>query len=209
MILKTDGKNSEQIDALVKLHTALLPESAVSKLGSFFMRKFYYSVLVEKGLIDPYLYDFEGKYAGFISCTDHPFYFMKKGMMSSPFRLFFVLLISILTSPGRIYTLLKMLSDDFPAEAKMELKFSGQFMSFGVLEEYRKHTAENSSKTIPKSLMDEVFKHFKSKGINSFFLLVLESNERAIRLYKKYNCEILGQKAGKSLIIKFNTNDEK
>lgn len=208
MIVKTDGKNSEHIDALTKLHSAVLPESAVSKLGSFFMRNFYYSTLVEKGFINAYLYDCNGKYTGFISCTAYPFDFMKKGILTSPFKLVYLLMISILASPFRLFTLLNMLYDNFPVEAKKELQNCGQFMSFGVLKEYRKHPAEDSNKTIPQLLMDQVFVHFRTGGFDSFFLLVLESNERAIKFYKKYNCEILNQKAGNSLIMKFVTNNE-
>ena len=95
MLVKANGKNREYIEALTKLHSDLLPESAVSKLGSFFMRKFYYSTLVKKGLIDAYLYDCDGKYAGFISCTAYPFNFMKKGVLSSPFKLVYVLKCSV------------------------------------------------------------------------------------------------------------------
>lgn len=209
MLVKANGKNREYIEALTKLHSDLLPESAVSKLGSFFMRKFYYSTLVKKGLIDAYLYDCDGKYAGFISCTAYPFDFMKNGILTSPFKLIYVLIISILALPSRLFTLFKMIGDNFPAGAKNELGNSGQFMSFGVIEEFRKQTAEDSSKAIPQLLMDQVFEHFKSMNIDSFFLLVLESNERAIKFYKKYNCDILDEKTGTSLIIKFSTNNEK
>ena len=56
--------------------------------------------------------------------------------------------------------------------------------------------------------MEQVFEHFRIKGFDSFFLLVLESNERAIKFYKKYNCKIMDEIAGNSLIIKFSTKNE-
>lgn len=205
MIVKADGTNKEDIEALSGLHSYLLPESAVLKLGPYFIARFYYSVLVKKGLIDAYLYKHSDKYSGFIACTDYPFDLMKLGSKGSFYRLLRVLFISILSNPMRLFVLFKIVKDKFPSEARSKLENAGQFMSFGVLEEYRKNTDENTGKTVTQSLMDQVFEHFRERGKKSFFLLVLESNERAINFYKKYNCEILNEKAGNSLIVRFET----
>jgi len=99
-LIKLDGSSNEQIEAISLLHTSLLPESKVSLLGIFFLKKFYYSILIKNNLIDSYIYKSGGKYAGFIVCTDRPFVFMKEGMRRNFLYLSFVLGVSVLTNPG-------------------------------------------------------------------------------------------------------------
>ena len=77
-------------------------------------------------------------------------------------------------------------------------------MSFGVLEEYRKIKDENTGLTIPNSMMEKVFDHFKEKGKDSFFLLVLKNNERAINFYHKYNATTISENVDDSIIMKFD-----
>lgn len=206
-IIKLDCDNEDHINAISFLHKELLPESKVSELGAFFLKKFYYNTLVKDKLIDCYLYKFNDKFVGFISCTDMPFDFMRIGVKKNLCRLIFVTAVTLIQNPFRIKTLFKIISEKISGQVKNKLHDNGQFMSFGVLEEYRMIKDGETNLTIPHVMMRKVFEHFREKNINSFFLLVLTSNERAIRFYNKYNCLVLDKHFGESSIIKFETDN--
>lgn len=207
VVLKLDCKNSDHIEAVIRLHKELLPESHVSRLGTFFMNNFYYKNLINENLIDAYIYKHDNKFVGFIVCTVQPFSLMKLGLKNSPFKLVFVMTVSLILNPLRLCTILKMLKSLIPADVISDIGTdSGQFMSFGVLQDYRK-LQNDEGKPISQVLMDKVFEHFKEKNKGSFFLLVLKTNTRAIEFYKKYNITVLDKCAGNSLIIKFRTDN--
>jgi len=204
-LIKLDYRNSEQIKAISSLQSFLLPESSVSRLGRFFMEKYYYKILAKKELIDAYLYKNGDKFVGFIVCTDQPFDFMKKGVKGSLFYLSCILFLSCIAKPSRIKIILDTHKGNFSDNFKKDLgKNTGQFMSFGVLEDYRKLKDENSGMNIPDLLMRKVFDHFKERQKVAFFLLVLKSNLRAINFYNKYNATTLAEKVEESIIMKFD-----
>jgi ribosomal protein S18 acetylase RimI-like enzyme len=207
VVLKLDYNNSDHIDAITKLHNELLPESYVSRLGIFFMKKFYYYNLIRDNLIDGYLYKYDNKYVGFIVCTVHPFNLIKLGLKRSPCKLMSVIALSIIFNPLRLFTILKMLKTSIPGDLISEIGTdSGQFMSFGVLQDYRK-LRNDKGKPIPQVLMDKVFEYFNEKNKGTFFLLVLKTNTKAIEFYKKYNIIIPDKYKGESMIIKFRTDN--
>ena len=204
-IIKLDPFYEEHINAASNLHSILLPESIVSRLGHIFLSKFYYKILTKNNLIDVYLYKINNKYVGFIVCTDYPFTFMKNGMKRNIILLSIILMISILLKPSRFRLLLKMKGDvNLDILKKEHIESVGQFMSFGVLEEYRKYIDDFSNHTIANVLMRNVFSHFSERKKNMFFLLVLKTNKNAIAFYKKYNGIFLLDSGSKSDIVTFN-----
>lgn len=208
-LIKLNPDNKEHVEAVSKLHISLLPESIVSKLGFFFLSNFYYKALTKNNLIDVFLYKYNNNYVGFISCTDYPFTFMKIGIKLHFLRLSIVLLISILLKPNRILFLLRMRDDlNLNFIQKKYGENIGQFMSFGVLEKFRKHIDENTKLTIANVLMRKVFSHFRYKNKHLFFLLVLKTNNNAITFYKKYNGVFLFDNKSKSAIVKFDLYDQ-
>lgn len=206
-VIKLNCNNLNHINNVIRLHNELLPESYVSRLGDFFMRNFYYKDLIKEKLIDAYLYEFNNILAGFIVCTVHPFDLIRLGLRKSPFKLLYVLTISFILNPMRLFTILNLLKDKLSDHVISEIGTdSGQFMSFGVLEEFRGMKNE-TGRTPSQELMDKVFEYFREKGKSSFFLLVLKTNLKAINFYKKYNPQVSDESAGESIIIKFRTDN--
>lgn len=203
-IIKIEATNKHLTEIISKLHSRLLPESSLSRLGQFFLKNYYYKVLVKNGLIDAYLYKTRNCYVGFVVCTDFPFNFMKKGMQRNLLYLFLIIFISLCQNPFRVKILIDILGDKFPALLKNKIGVeSGQFLSFGVLEEYRVVVDNESGQTIPHTLMKKVFEHFKERKKKYFFLLVLKSNINAIKFYKKYKGTTMDDCLGNSHIMKF------
>ena len=155
-------------------------------------------------MIDVYLYKLGHKYVGFISCTNHPFTFMKKGIKRNFILLLLLVGISISLKPSRLKLLPKMKNEvNLKGLKKQTGENIGRFMSFGVLKEYRRYVDNYKKLTIPNVLMREVFSHFSKMKKKCFFLSVLKINKAAIKLYQKYNGVALSNNDGKSDIFKF------
>ena len=192
--LKWDDK--EQVSAVCDLHIRLLPESILSKLGHLFLSGFYYSRLVKSELVDVYLYRWDGRYVGFISCTNQPFTFMRKGLKGNLVRTAALLAVAVAAKPSRLVVLLKYLlsvkKDKLMGSLEQEYgRQMGEYLSFGVLEEFRKCRDEAGDKTIPNVLMELVSTHFNANRIKYALLRILPSNTRAIRLYHKHSGYII------------------
>lgn len=202
--LKWDNK--EHIKAVSNLHITLLPESILSKLGYLFLSKFYYTKLTKSNLIDVYLYRQNGEYVGFISCTNEPFTFMREGRKKHFITLVALLGVSLISKPNRFLFLLKIKND--PSTDNLQKKFKnniGQFLSFGVLENYRKNIDPTEGISIPNVLMKLVSGHFKTNNKKCFFLMVLKTNTSAIKLYEKHSGTIINSDINnESIIVKFD-----
>ena len=204
-IVKLNYKDKIQIDAISKLHQTLLPESIISQFGDYFMRNFYYKKLSQHNLIDSYLYKNNDKYVGFIVCTSKPFSFITEGMKKNFLYLSWILLISILTKPSRIFLLFKMNETVDLSDLKNEFGNKiGQFMSLGVLEDYRKFIDKKENITVPNVLMNKVFEHFRNENRHTFFLLVLKTNIVATKFYDKYSGIKYQNDYSESIMVRFD-----
>ena len=105
-LIYLDWKNKEHVNAVCKLHSELLPESILSKMGNLFLSKFYYSKLIKEKLIEVYLYQLNGEFVGFISCTNEPYTFMKSGQKKYLFLILSLMGISVLLKPSRLSLIL-------------------------------------------------------------------------------------------------------
>lgn len=203
--LKWDNK--EHIKAVSNLHIKLLPESILSKLGYLFLSKFYYSKLTKNNFIDVYLYKQNGEYVGFISCTNEPFSFMGKGMKKNIFLIISILGLSVILNPNRLKKLVNflILKKNDSLMKDLENKYGnniGEFLSFGVLETYRKNIDPIEEITIPNVLMKHVSTHFKTNNIQYALLRILETNVRAIKFYQKHSGFIIpSENPGEVVII--------
>jgi ribosomal protein S18 acetylase RimI-like enzyme len=63
----------------------------------------------------------------------------------------------------------------------------GEFLSFGVLEDYRKVIDQMDKISIPNVLMKLVSSHFKKNNIRYILLRILKTNVRAIKFYHKHS----------------------
>ena len=206
--LKWDNK--EHIKAVSNLHIQLLPESILSKLGYLFLAKFYYTKLIKNNLIDVYLYKQEKQYVGFISCTNEPFSFMRDGMKGNLILLLWILGLSIVLKPSRIFILAQFISKNKKDVLMKNLQEEynhkmGEFLSFGVLENYRKIIDHDEKISISNALMKHVFTHFNANNIQFGLLRILATNQRAIKFYKKHGGYIIPSDNPNQVIILIST----
>jgi ribosomal protein S18 acetylase RimI-like enzyme len=189
-------ENKEHIKVVSKLHIKLLPESILSQFGYLFLSKFYYPILTKYNLIDVYVYRYGNEYVGFISNTNYPYTFIREGMKKGFSKILGVMSMSILRKPVRLFLLL-----DFIIKSKKDVLLEtlqnkygnkmGEFLSFGVLENYRKCVDPIDDITIPHVLMRLMITHFKANNIHYCLLRIRKTNERAIKFYHKYGVVII------------------
>jgi ribosomal protein S18 acetylase RimI-like enzyme len=180
-----DPNDRDQVRAAAELHSRLLGHSPIPRLGFLFMTRFFYSQLVKDGLIQCLLYRHGGRYVGFLSITEKPFSFMEEGRRLHLVRLALILALAVLARPGRLRILVDTITAgrrDAPADAAG----IGEFLSFGVLDEFAGHRDDDCRLRIPTLLFDEGIRHFRDRGFRRIEWNVDKDNLRAMLLYRSY-----------------------
>lgn len=164
-VISLDYKNQEQVQAVAKLHQELLSDSPIPQLGYQFMTKFYYTKLVEAGLINCDLYKHEGKYIAFSVYTKYPFTFMEEGKSRYFLYLTFLLCKILLFRPYRIKTIFKVLRINRKRQDRNNEDKTGEMLSFGVLESYKYLRDEATGLRISNLLFERAIDYFKKEGL--------------------------------------------
>jgi hypothetical protein len=175
-----------QVEGVSKLHHQLLEESPIAQLGNEFMTKFYYSKLVETGLIRCDLYVHKGNCAGFIAYTKYPFTFMAKGLNQFFICLTFLLIKSIILNPYRLKVIFQVMRQNrkrqsFGNECKI-----GEVLSFGVLKDYRGLKDGINSLRISHLLFRNTMEYFRNEGYRKLQVCVKKDNKKALKFYRFY-----------------------
>jgi len=212
-----DYTNKEHVKVICDLHKELLPESLLPKMGKFFMSKFYYAVMTKEGWLDGYLYKHNGKYIAFFTGTDVPFTFLQEARKKYFWRISFVTIVALLTKPSRIKYLTQKsrITSDTDSKVSGDLnalkdKYQskiGEFVSFGVVKDYRRFEDEATKLKVPHLIMNQVFGHFREHNKICFIGVVMKSNINAIKFYEKYNTsyEIVEGDPSESFVMTYFT----
>ncbi len=186
-----DPRNAGDVQAAVRLHCALLPQSPVSRLGPEFMRLFYYRKLVEDGLVQCDLAYHDGRAAGVIAYTRYPFDFMANGLRRHWLYLVAVTAYSLLRHPGRLGIILPVVAMLRERKRQAGDVPEGEILSFGVLPEYRgADFVRRSGRRIPVELFERARAFFLKEGISSFRMLVEADNREALLFYHTLGCKL-------------------
>lgn len=191
-IVRLDYKIKKHIVAASWLHSELLPDSPIHKLGWNFMTKFYYNILVKDGLIICDLYKHNGRYLGFLSYTKRPFSFMREGKNKNFLYLLYILMISVITRPSRIKVLLDMLKVSSRRNRNVEEDGVVEFLSFGVLKPYRHILDQESGLRIADLLFQNGIEFFKNEGCKKvIFSIIKKDNEGIFTFYRFYGVSFI------------------
>ena len=188
-IVAVDPDNREHVLAAARLHEALLGHSPIPRLGSLFMTRFFYSLLVKDGLVHCYLYRLSGQYVGFLSFTERPFSFMSEGRRAHFFRLAFILGLALLAKPARWRILLETATAGRRTPPS-DPEGVGEFLSFGVLEQFSSHRDAQQGLRVPTVLFDTGIRHFRERGFRRIEWNVDKDNLRAIIFYRSYGATL-------------------
>ncbi len=201
------------MNALVKLHKQLLPESYIPKLGLKFIKDFYYSKLTADGLIHGDLYCYDGKFVGFIFYTKYPKTFMNEGIKKHFLHLFFLIVYSVLLQPGLLKICFSVILESFKRKSDGQNEGSaleeGEILSFGVLDEYGFVEDKETGLRISHLLFKKAVNFFKSNACSRFNLAVIKQNRKARLFYQACGGKIVdsGYTSGSSHRLIFDVEE--
>ncbi len=192
-------QNRAEIEDAVRLHSDLLPQSPIVRLGLTFMRRFYYRRLVEDGLICADLYYSEGRPAGFIVYTKYPADFMTQGLRRHWVRLAGVMVRSLIRRPLLLAELLRVFSLMLHRKGQAGAVPQGEILSFGVIPEYRGSAfVRRTHQHISLELFERAKEYFRRQNIPSFRMLLEADNREALLFYLAQDCRVQRQASGAS-----------
>ena len=156
------------------LHAELLPRSPLTKLGTGFMRRFYYRVLPKQGYIFGAVAYVDGQPAGFVSATYDSDGFLKRAVSHNLFQIAFFGLTTFPT-PRRVegaIEALGILKTRDPKETWTG-ELTGEVLSIGVRKQFRGPEFQiGTGLEIAKDLMNGVMDGFRRSHIARVRLIV-------------------------------------
>ncbi len=185
-IVSMNPDDPGQVKAAAELHKCLLPHSPVSRLGYFFMKKFYYTKLVRAGLIRCDLYRENGRYVALSVSTGHPFTFMEEGKKRYWTDLCFVLVVSVLQWPPRALILWSMALRSRNRSHQEDTGKIAEYLTLCVLPEYASVKDSESGLTVSHAMLSKTTAYFKSRGFEEIHLVIEKENRLAFRFYERY-----------------------
>ena len=174
-----DPRDREQLEAFADLHEVTLPRSVPVRLGRRFMIDFYFSKLVEAGLVAGDLFRYEGRYVGYNLYTKYPASFMRRGVRQHlPFLLHFMPRV-FLASPRALAAIPQILSKTggFPEDP-----LTGYWLTFGVHPDFRPVRVDG--RPIARHLVERMFDYFRDEGFRAVEGTVEAENRAAIIFYR-------------------------
>jgi ribosomal protein S18 acetylase RimI-like enzyme len=186
-----DPQDRSDVADAARLYAALLPNTALTKLGEDFMKGFYFGALVEDGIIRCDLYYYQGRPAGFIAYTEQGWGFVSVSVRRHWFRLGMLLGWSVLRNPARLKTigevllLMRKRGDEPPPPYRAE------FLVFGVLPEFRsREFIQQTGRRISAELFENAKQCFARLGLPGFRLMVEADNREAVLFYHRMGCKL-------------------
>jgi len=187
-IRELDPKNKFDIKSVSSLHRILIPDSPVVIFGPAFM-EFYYSKLLEDGMLYCDLYDYNGEIAGFISYSKNSSSFFRLGLNAYFLNLIFLIGLSIIQKPSRITGILKTLRlKNFMNKMNVS---EGTICSFGILPKYRnRNFIRKTGIRISHDLFDRAVQFFRDQNFQKINILVLPDNKETLLFYHSVGCKL-------------------
>lgn len=180
-------KNATHLERVISIHTAVLPESFVVRMGPIFMRKFYYSALTNIGFLKIYLAELDGAIIGILVTNRKPFSLIRSSLNSYFFTFTWAVGLSILTNPKRLATLIETAryTPDPLLKAYEDEGKSFEILTIGVEEEHRKLVVDGLK--VAHHMLRSVVNDYRAEGFLRVTGQILKSNQAALKFYAKYN----------------------
>jgi ribosomal protein S18 acetylase RimI-like enzyme len=170
------------VEDLCALHAALLPRSPLVKLGTPFMRDFYYTVLPRERHIFGSIAYVDGKPAGFACATQDADGFMQTALKAHWPEVLCHIAVSIAASPRRMLSAVeawRIMANRRPINKQRE----AELLSFGVLPEYRnRQFMTEAGLRISEDLIDRVIRDLRRCGA-PLVRAIVDSDNTAARLF--------------------------
>lgn len=170
---------------LAMLHTALLPQSPIVKLGPRFIEQVYYTVLPREGYIFGATAYVDQVPAGFIVATADSNGFMRTALRRCWWILAKELTLTILLTPSRLKAIGEVLILMRSAPRRQMTGREGEILSMGVLPAYADAPFIRRTRFyIAEDLFDMAMQRLQSSGVNLIRAIVDADNKPARFFYQ-------------------------
>ena len=190
--VRFDPRDFQQMEVIVSIHKAVLPESFVVRMGNYFMKRFYYTVLPKMGFLNCLLLQYKGTYAGIIVTNIKPFSLIRSSIPSNFFTFCWVMCVSLLQLAQRFAVLFEVLKYK-PDPILRSFEQTGtafEILTIGVLSSFRQVILPDGRK-LSHALLHEAVSYYRAKGFTHVTGQILKSNQEALKFYSKYNATFL------------------
>jgi hypothetical protein len=191
-IIEFIPEDNTQLDLICAIHSDVLPDSFVVKMGDIFMKQFYYKCLSNMGSLKCFLARYNGGYVGMIVTNRKPFSLIKSAIPTFFWRICFVMFVSILKDPRRIRTILNLLiyKPDPLLKTMEDSKIAFEILTIGVLADYRKIYITEHEK-ISHKILKHAVNDYKKNGYKKITGQILKSNRMALGFYETFNADFV------------------
>lgn len=180
-----------QVAALYEEH---LGDSPVVRLGPRFLREFFFSRLVEDGLLGCLVCHVDGRVVAFLSWTNSPGDFIGRGVRRHFVALSWIMARSILARPAYLrdlVTTLRMItrrSGDrgvTPAE-----EGAIEAISLVVPPAYQKHVPPGGKSRLTVRLVQALGDHARARGVDRVLYVVQPTNKASAIFFSAMGCDM-------------------
>lgn len=181
--------NGANLNRIIEIHSEVLPDSFVVRMGPIFMRKFYYSALTRIGFLKVYLAHYHGEVVGILVTNRKPFSLIRSALKEYFFTFVWAVGLSLLTNPLRLSTLIETAryKPDPLLKAYEDEGKSFEILTIGVVEAHRKLVVNNLK--VAHHMLRRVVDDYAAEGFTRVTGQILKSNQMALKFYAKYNAD--------------------
>jgi ribosomal protein S18 acetylase RimI-like enzyme len=186
-----DPSCEADVDSVAMLHETYLADSPIAKMGKRFIREFYYSKLVECGLIGCSFCRVDGRAVGFISYTAQPMDFMSRGLRRYFFSLSWIMLRSVATRPAMLKEILATLRimGSRASESKAgDPRGLGEALSLAVVPDFQGYSPPGGKSRLAFRLFETAVERLRAQGVDRIYVSVQADNLAANLLYSTMGC---------------------
>ena len=183
-------EDRRHVAAAATLHSQLLPESFIPRLGNRFTREFYYAKLGASGLIHCALCVHNGKYVGLVVLTDRPDDFLGTGMRRHFLSLVLEVTWGIVCRPSRLGIVWSVLREKQGRTLRRADAATAEILTFGVVAPYRGRKFGDDQQTIATQMAEYSMARVRDAGTTRMQVVTKQDNVRAIAFYKSQGFEI-------------------
>jgi ribosomal protein S18 acetylase RimI-like enzyme len=201
-----ESRNAADVEAVAGLHRAYLGDSPIVRLGPRFLRRFYYSQLVEDGLVRCRICRADESIVGFAAYTLRPFDFMGIGLRKHLLSLGGLMLVSLASRPAMIRDVLFVLRlMDQIGEDSREAAVSrvGELLSLVVAPEFQDCVFPGGASRLPVRLVEATIADFRQAGFRRVRFTVQPSNRAANILYSAMGCSLERIERGGGIVHRY------
>lgn len=186
-------RNADDVGKVAALYEEHLSDSPVVLLGPRFLREFYYSRLVEDGLLGCLVCRVDGEVVAFLSWTSRPKDFIGRGIRRHVFALSWIMLKAVLAQPKLISNIISGLrmaarrkEDQAAPESSADCI---EALSLVVPPKYQKHVPPGGTSRLTVRLVEMLAEHARKQGVDRILYVVQPRNRASSIFFSAMGCE--------------------